>query len=177
MNPASLGGTKPGTNARTEQVLLFAVANQIFAVSTHAVQEIRSTDSLAGTANDVDYPQIPWVRHTIRRGQRTYYVVNAASHFGLPITRPALLLIMRGSRTAVLIDRIERMAEISRVYPLPRVFAGDEQKWYRGLAYADDRVIPVIEPAAFLSADDICRLDGSAQSTLSQRELEGTVRA
>lgn len=160
-----------------EQVLLFAVANQIFAVATRAVQEIRSTDSLAGAASEIEHPQIASVRHTIQRGRRTYYVVNAASHFGLPITRPALLLIMRNSRTAVLIDRIERMAEISRVYPLPTAFVGQEKSWYRGLAYADDRVIPIIDPAALLSPEDIRLLDGHAQSALPRQEFEGTVRA
>lgn len=177
MNPVNLEGPKRARPVETEQILLFTVANQIFAVAAHAVQEIRSTDSLAGAASEIETSHISWVHHTIRRGQRTYYVVNAASHFGLPITRPTLLLIMRGSRTAVLIDRIERMAVISRIYQLPKVFAGAEQKWYRGLAYADDRIVPVIEPAAFLSAEDIEHLDGSAQSVLSQREVEGPVRA
>jgi len=177
MNRESPERTKLGRLAETEQVLLFAVANQIFAVAAHAVQEIRSTDSLAGTASEIETSHIPWVRHTIKRGQRTYYVVNAASHFGLPVTRPALLLIMRSSRTAVLIDRIERMAAISRIYQLPRVFAGAERNWYRGLAYADDRVVPVIDPGAFLSAEDLGRLERSAESILSQREVQGTVRA
>jgi chemotaxis signal transduction protein len=176
-NPASFERPNSERAAKGEQFLLLAVSNQIFAISTSAVQEIRSTDSLAGTAREIDYPQIPWVRHTIKRNQRTYYVVNAALHFGLPMMRPGLVLILRSCRAAVLIDRIERMADISRMHRLPKAFAGEEQKWYRGLAYADDRVIPVIEPASFLSAEYIRSLDGHLQSSATEREVEGTVRA
>lgn len=177
MNHASIGRSNSSRSADTEQVLLFAVSNQVFAIVTDAVQELRSTDSLAGTASEIQNSPIRWVRHMIKRGQRNYYVVNAAAHFGLPMTRPALLLIMRGSRTSVLIDRIERMAAISKIYPLPRAFAGKERQWYCGLAYADDRVIPIIEPSAFLSAEDITRLDEAVGSPLLHPELEGTARA
>jgi chemotaxis signal transduction protein len=170
------GQPKSSRPRKKEQVLLFSVANQIFAIATNAVREIRSTDSLAGTATEIQNPEIPSVRHTVQRGQRTYYVVNAGSHFGLPATRPSLLLILRDSRAVVLIDRIERMMEISAVDSLPRAFSGDEQKWYRGLTYADDRVIPVIEPASFLSAEEIQRLDNSTRTTSTPREMEGAAR-
>jgi chemotaxis signal transduction protein len=173
MIPAHIGTSKRDRTAGGEQVLLFVVGSQIFAITTEAVQEIRSTDSLAGTADEIENSPISWVRHKIKHGHRTYYVVNAASQFQLPITRPTLLLIMRHSRTALLIDRIERMTEISRVYPLPRAFRGDERRWYRGLAYADDRILPVIEPTALLSTENIGILDDSLKSTLPQDALEG----
>ena len=145
MRTSSRSGASPSLRSRKPD----------FCRSHDAVQEIRSTDSLAGAASEIEHPQIASVRHTIQRGRRAYYVVNAASHFSLPVTRPALLLIMRNARTAVLIDRIERMAEISRVYPLPNAFVGQEKHWYRGLAYADDHVIPVIDPSALLSSEYI----------------------
>jgi chemotaxis signal transduction protein len=177
MMAARIGTPKPDRHPVGEQVLLFVVASQIFAIATETVQEIRSTDSLAGTADEIENSPVPWVRHKIQQAQRTYYVVNAASYFRLPISRPTLLLIMRHSRTALLIDRIERMADVSRVYPLPRAFGGEEQKWYRGLAYADDRILPVIEPTALLSSDDIRRLDDSLESTLPLIALEGIARS
>ena len=66
-------------------------------------------------ANEIEQSEIPKVRHTLERSHRTYYVVNAGAHFGLPVTRPTLVLILRQLRVAVLVDRIERMAEISAV--------------------------------------------------------------
>ena len=85
----------------------------MFAVAAAAVQEIRSTDSLAVSANEIEHSEILKVRHTLERSHQTYYVVNAGAHFGLPVTRPTLVLILRQLRVAVLVDRIERMAEIA----------------------------------------------------------------
>jgi hypothetical protein len=91
-------------------------------------------------------------------------------HFGLDVTRPTLVLMLRQLRTAVLVDRIERMAEISALHPLPRAFIGDERNWYRGLAYLDDLVIPVIRPAGFLAAEEFERLDQAWKTAEEQRE-------
>ena len=38
---------------RTEQIILFRSSNQIFAISSGSVQEVRSVDSLAGVAVEV----------------------------------------------------------------------------------------------------------------------------
>lgn len=160
---------------RPETVVLFAVANQMFAIAADAVQEIRSTDSLGGSAIEIDQIEIGKVRHTVERGGRTYFVVNAGMHFGLPVTRPMLVLILRRSRVAVLIDRIERMAEISAVYPLPLAFSGDERRWYRGLAHLDDLVIPVIDPEGFLTDEELRALDLASQG--SQGQSEGAASA
>jgi hypothetical protein len=153
------------------------VANQMFAISADYVQEIRSTDSLAGAASEIENPELPKVRHTIERAHRTYYVVNAGVHFGLPVTRPALVLILRQFRAALLVDRIDRMAEISGVHPLPLAFAGDERRWYRGLAYLDDSVIPVVEPTGFLTPEEFQLLDRASKLAASQREAETAVQA
>lgn len=152
-SPAARRGRNP------ETVVLFFVANQMFAIAADSVHEIRSTDSLAGAANELENSGVPKVRHSIDRSGRTYYVVNAGMHFGLPVTRPALVLILRQFRAAVLVDRIDRMAEIPGVYPLPLAFTGDERRWYRGLAYLDDSVIPVVEPTGFLTPQEFHGLD------------------
>lgn len=161
----------------SEQVILFGVANRMFAIAAAAVQEIRSTDSLAGSANEIEHSEIPKVRHTLERSHQTYYVVNAGAHFGLPVTRPTLVLILRQLRVAVLVDRIERMAEIAAIRALPLAFAGEERRWYRGLTYIDDHVIPVIQPAGLLTADEFRRLDRATNAILAPRDLEGAVRA
>jgi chemotaxis signal transduction protein len=161
---------------RSEAMILFVIANRMFAISADSVQEIRSTDSLAGAANEIDNSGISKVRHTLERSHQTYYVVNAGAHFGLPVTRPTLVLILRRLRVAVLVDRIERMAEVAAVHSLPRAFEGDERRWYRGLTYLDDHVIPVIQPSGFLTAEEFQRLD-LATSAAAHRELEGAVQS
>ncbi|HYL46803.1 MAG TPA: chemotaxis protein CheW [Candidatus Limnocylindrales bacterium] len=162
---------------RSEPVILFAVSNQSFAIAAEDVQEIRSTDSLGGTAVEIAEPLLEKVHHTLERAHRTYYIVNGCAHFGLRIARPTLVLIMRQVRVAVLVDRIERMSEISAVYHLPRAFAGAERRWYRGLAYLDDHVIPVVAPTGFLTAEEFKRLDEQSNREAARQDLEGAVRA
>jgi chemotaxis signal transduction protein len=177
MTSANERGGKSGGRGRPETVVLFSVANQMFAIAADNVQEIRSTDGLAGSANEIENPELPKVRHSIERGRRTYYVVNAGEHFGFPVTRPSLVLILRQFRAALLVDRIDRMAEIPAVYPLPLGFTGDERRWYRGLAYLDDSVIPVVEPTGFLSPEEFQRLDRASAAASLRRETEAAVRA
>jgi chemotaxis signal transduction protein len=159
---------------RSEAVILFTVANQLFAIAADSVQEIRSTDSL-GAALEIEQQEIPKVRHTIERNHRKYFVVNACTHFGLRVVRPTLVLILRQVRVAVLVDKIERMTEIPAVHALPRAFIGAECQWYRGLAYVEDQVIPVINPTGFLTANEFQRLDSSMAEAASHRTLEGPV--
>jgi chemotaxis signal transduction protein len=168
----------PQAVRQRETVVLFMVANQMFAIAAEAVQEIRSTDSLAGSAMEIDQIEVGKVRHTIERARRRYFVVNAGTHFGLPVTRPTLVLILRNLRVAVLIDRIERMAEISSVYPLPLAFTGDERCWYRGLAKLDDLIVPVIQPGGFLADEEFRALDVALEAANSQADLlEGAAPA
>ena len=159
----------------SEQIILFSVSNQTFAIAASDVQEIRSTDSLSGTAIEIDCPGMPKVRHTIQRARQTYYVVNTALHFALPVSRPSLVLILRQLRAALLVDRIDRMTETSAAYPLPKVFTGEEQIWYRGLIYLDDHVIPIVQPTGFLTSQDFRRLEEAVRRE-SQRELESALQ-
>jgi chemotaxis signal transduction protein len=177
MKLASEPRSKPRRAHEPERVILFYVSGQIFAISAEAVQEIRSTDSLAGSAIEIENSELPKVRHTFERGRQTYYVVNACLHFHLPVERPALVLILRQQRVAVLVDRIDRMAEILAVYALPDAFAGEERRWYRGLTYLDDTVIPVIDPAGFVSAEEFGSLDRSLKAGTAPSELERVIRS
>jgi len=177
MKIASPESARLRRSGRSEQVILFTVAHQMFAVAAESVQEIRSTDSLAGAAREMEQPLLPKVRHTFERAHRTYYIVNACTHFNLPVTRPALVLILRQLRVAVLVDKIERMTEIHAVHALPRAFTGEERHWYRGLAYVDDHVIPVIEPSGFLTREEFQALDRATKAAESRHEMEGAVQA
>ena len=108
-----------GHPVRTEQIILFRCSHQIFAISSASVQEVRSVDSLAGAACEVNESTISKVRHALRRGDRSIYVVNTALHFGLKPSPPALIFLLRKSRVALLIDGIEKMTTMTRLQALP----------------------------------------------------------
>src|SRR5579859_1711226 len=98
---------------RTEQIILFRVSGQTFAISSAFVQEVRSVDNIAGMAQVLPESTIRKVRHSIRRGDRIIYIVNAALHFRLSPQPPALVFFLRRTRTAPLIDGIEKMTTMS----------------------------------------------------------------
>lgn len=107
------------------------------------------------------------MRHTLRRSGETHYIVNACEHFGLPTSRPTLVLILRGARVAVLADKIERMDTISLLLSLPRAFRGPERAWYRGVTLIDDDIVPVVRPSGFLTDKELSYLDRTFPATAS----------
>src|SRR5260370_14049148 len=131
---------------RTEQIILFRVSGQVFAVSSASVQEVRGVDSLAGSAKEIALPDLPKVKHYVYRGENSLYVVNAAMHFGLHPAPPALVFVLRRTRTALLIDGIDKMTTMTRLQALPMAFCHEERGWYRGLTALDQIVVPVIKP-------------------------------
>ncbi len=158
-----------------EQAILFTVGGKPFAVAADAVHEIRSADSLAGSAIELSQDAVRKVKHIVHRGNRAYYVVNSCAHFGLRPTRPRLVLILRGSPAAVLVDKIERMENIHPPLPLPLAFRGAEREWYRGLTYVDDQLIPVVNPAGFLTVAELTALDAASRAARAEasHELQG----
>ncbi len=172
------GNATPAKRAlRVEQVILFRIASQLFAVSAAAVQEIRSTDNLAGGAVEISRIELNKVRHTIQRGRQAVYVVHGGTLFGLPPSRASLVFLMRGTRTALLVDAIERMAAISRLFALPQAFCGEERAWYRGLAVIDDSVVPVVNPDGLLSASETELLDATLATNDDAVSVEGATTA
>lgn len=147
--------------ARSEQIILFRVSGQLFAVSSASVQEVRSVDSLSGAASDVNLPGLRKVRHVLRRGDKAVYVVNAAAHFGLPSTAAGLVFVLRKTRTALLVEAMDKMATMTRLQALPLAYCHGERHWYRGLTALDQNVIPVVNPEGFLNADEFALLDAS----------------
>jgi chemotaxis signal transduction protein len=171
MRPAP--GTKSSA-ARTEQIILFRVSGQLFAISSASVQEVRSVDSLAGGAMDIPEPCLRKVRHVIRRGDKSLFVVNGAAHFGLPLAPAALVFVLRRTKTALLIDGIEKMTTMTRLQALPLAFCHEERGWYRGLTALDQSVIPVVNPEGFLSQEELQLLDASqvaSDAAAAQAEL------
>lgn len=149
---------------RTEQIILFRVSGQLFAVSSASVQEVRGVDSLAGVARDLPRAVVRKVRHVVSRGDKSFYVLSAAMHFGLTPAPPALVFVLRRTRTALLIDGIEKMTTMTRLQALPQAFCHEEREWYRGLTALDQAVVPVVKPEGFLTAEEIALLDESLSS-------------
>jgi chemotaxis signal transduction protein len=153
---------------RTEQIILFRVSGQIFAISSASVQEVRSVDNIAGMARDLPESHLKKVRHSIRRGDRTLYIVNAALHFGLQPQPASLVFFLRRTRAALLIDGIEKMTTMTRLQALSHAFQGEERNWYRGLTALDQTVVPVVHPEGFLSLEELTLLE-AAQSSADTR--------
>jgi len=145
--------------AKSEQIILFRVGGALFAVSSASVQEVRSVDSLAGASAEIKDSGVLKVRHLLQRGEQNLFVVNGTIHFGLPLTPGTLVFILRQSRTALLIDGIEKMTSMTHLQALPLAFHGEERQWYRGLTALDQTVVPVVDPQGFLSEDEVARLD------------------
>lgn len=146
--------------ARSEQIILFRVSGQLFAISSHSVQEVRSADSLAGVAAEIS-PVLKKVKHIVRRGDKSLYVVNGALHFGLPLSPGLLVFVLRSTRAAVLVDGIERMSAMTMLQALPQAFCHEERRWYRGLTALDQNVVPVVNPEGFLTEEELALLDTS----------------
>jgi len=160
---------RPSSSARSEQIILFRLGGQLFAISSASVQEVRSIDSLAGASAEIVVPGLKKVRHTVQRGDKNLFVVNGAAHFGLPQTPGALVFILRRTRTALLVDGIDKMTSMTRLQSLPNAFCREERAWYRGLTSLDQTVVPVVNPDGFLTPDEISLLD----SVIAAQQLPG----
>jgi len=161
------------SKVRSEQIILFRCSNQLLAISSASVQEVRSVDSLACVATEINEPSIRKVRHALRRGERCIYVVNAAVHFGLKPSPAALIFLLRSSRVALLLDGIEKMTTMTQLQALPAAFHHEERRWYRGLTVLEQNILPVINPEGFLTQEEFFLLDLAANRL--QREAAETL--
>src|SRR2546429_5409890 len=87
---------KPGT-LRAEQIILFRIGEQLFALSSSSVQEVRGADSLSGGASEVTTPGVGKVRQFVRRGPNLLFLVSGARHFGLPAEEGILAFVLRNT--------------------------------------------------------------------------------
>jgi len=127
---------KPGS-LREEQIILFRIGEQLFALSSSSVQEVRSAESLSGGATEIEALGVDKVRQFVRRGNNTLFLVSAATHFGIPAPDGILAFVLRNTRTALLVDSIEKMTAMTRLQALPLSFCHEERQWYRGLTALD----------------------------------------
>lgn len=106
-------------------------------------------------------PSIRKVREAIRRGEKSLFIVSGAVHFGLTASQGALVFVLRKTRTALLIDGIEKMTTMTRLQALPLSFCHEERRWYRGLTALDQVVVPVVHPDGFLTPEEVKLLDAA----------------
>ena len=71
------------------------------------------------------------------------------------------MLFRSKTRTALLIDGIDKMATMTRLQALPLSFCHEERQWYRGLTALDQSVVPVVKPEGFLSPEELALLDAA----------------
>lgn len=172
--PPTAAPTKTGS-LRAEQIILFRIGDQLFALSSSSVREVRSADSLSGGAYEVSAPGIDKVRQFVRRGPNTLFLVSGAAHFGLSAPDGILAFVLRNTRTALLVDSIERMTAMTRLQALPLSFCHEERQWYRGLTALDQTVVPVVRPEGFLSDEELMMLDAALpplEGPIEQTEAE-----
>lgn len=141
----------PAPKGARENVILFTVAGFKLAIAAGAVNEIRNADGLKPFPISASHRVIAKVDYTLERNGTTFFVVNAARHFGLASTSGSRVLVLRHTAAAVLVDSTDRMMEITLLHSLPMAFIREERDWYRGLAVLNGEVLPVVNPAAFLS--------------------------
>ena len=146
---------------KTEAMILFVVGSYTFAIAAHAVEEIRNLDGLKPLPASAATPRLAKFKQMLERDRKRYFVVDSNLHFRLFPSKGTRLLVLRDSAAAVLVDHTDRIIEIGSLHALPRAFQGEERQWYRGLAIIDERVVPVIEPSAFMSKAEFTVLQAS----------------
>ena len=163
MPPIAPAPTPPAKSGsmRSEQIILFRIGEQLFALSSASVQEVRSADSLSSAAGQISASGVRKVRQFLRRGGNTLFIVNGSAHFGLTASEGILAFVLRNTRTALLVDGIEKMTAMTRLQALPLSFCHEERRWYRGLTALDQTVVPVVRPEGFLSAEELSLLDAA----------------
>jgi len=148
------------TPAKTEQIVLFRVSGQLFAISSASVQECAARTACQAPRPKSVPPDFEKFATSCGVGQVAFHV-NGAMHFGLHAAEGAQLFVLRKTRTALLIDGIEKMTTMSRLQALPLSFCHEERQWYRGLTALDQTVVPVVHPEGFLSPEELALLDAA----------------
>lgn len=147
---------------QVEDVILFAVHDRRFAIAANAVDEIRNLDGLQPHAMGFLQSKLARVKFSLVREnkdkEKTNYIVDAGAQYGIAGNKPSRVLVFRHCSGGLLVDNIDRMAQISTVIALPLAFTGEERSWYRGLAVIEGQVIPVVNPEAIINKGEVAVL-------------------
>ena len=156
----TLGTSRVKTKSKpVEDVILFTVQKNKFAIAAKAVDEIRSMEGIEPVRKSTrqSIHKVKYALETTVKGKSSvHFVVDAAQHYHIADDHERLyarIMVLRNSYAAVLVDNAERMTRIEAIISLPLAFHGEERDWYRGLAVVDGDVVPVVEPTSFLSME------------------------
>jgi len=145
----------------------------MFAIMAEAISEIQGLQDMKPLESQ--FFRFGKVHHTITRDGRRYWVVDANIHFGLLPTQNTRLMMLSEAPVALKVDSIVRMSEMTKLVPLPHSFQGDERNWYLGLTVLSGKVIPVVNPAAFLSHFDMNALESSSPVHAEAPQTAGAI--
>ena len=146
---------RPEVKAAREDVIVFAVGGYKLAIAAGAVKEIRGMEDLHPFTLGGISAQIAKLKYTLERNGTTYFVVDAAQHFRLPVSNASRVMVLRNMPTGVLVDSTDRIMEIAALHALPTAFTQEERGWYRGLAVVNGQVVPVVNHNAFLNRAEL----------------------
>jgi chemotaxis signal transduction protein len=152
--------------------ILFRLGAFSFLIAAEEVDEIRDIAGLQSVSMATMRTSVAKVKSTFKKSGQSYLVVDGSLHFQMMPSKATRLMLLRNQPVAVTVDSIDRMTEIGRILSLPKTFTGPERNWYRGLAIVNEKVIPVVNGKAFLTAAE----QVVANSTLSHPTAKG-VRA
>jgi chemotaxis signal transduction protein len=152
--------------------ILFGIGAFSFLIAAEEVDEIRDMAGLQSVSAATMGTSVAKIKSTFKKRGQPYLVVDGSLHFQMMPSKATRLMLLRNQPVAVTVDSIDRMTEIGRVLTLPKTFTGPERNWYRGLAIVNDKVIPIVNGKAFLSAAE----QGVANSVLGHLTAKG-VRA
>ncbi len=150
----------PGTVQHT--AVLFSVNGFQFVIEADLVDEIRGLEGMEKIVWTRSRVNLPKVTHVLHRGRRNFFLVDAGNYFRFEQSQAARILLLRKKDVGVLVDGVDRMVEFGAVYPLPEAFAGEERSWYLGLTFLQQRVVPVVNTASFITDDELTLLRDAA---------------
>ena len=161
-----------GSLLATEQhpAVLFSVGAFQFVIEANLVDEIRGLQGMEPIVWTRAVENLPQVTHVLHRGRRRFFIVDGGIYFQLTQARPARILLLRNADIGILVDGVDRMVEFGAVYRLPRAFGGAERSWYLGVTFLQEKVVPVVNPASFITKEDLMLL----RETTQLRQIEAT---
>jgi|SRR5579884_2021376 len=154
--------------------VLFVVGGFQFVIEADLVEEIRSLQGVEPIHWVESHPGLAKVTHVVHRGRRKFFVVDSGRYFQLPQSHSSRVLLLRRMDVGILVDGVDRMVEFGAVYPLPEAFEGAERSWYLGLTLLQQRLVPVVNSASFVTEEELAVLRSATHSRQIEAENEST---
>jgi len=125
--------TRPANPANSRvrlssSIIRFRVGPYTMGIEAESLREISRDQDLSG------------------QRRKSLTILSAHEIFGVPTGAELHLLVLNPGGVAIRVDRVERMVVTARISPLPQAFQGEERVWFRGLAWVEGVVFPILDP-------------------------------